>query len=178
VREEVHVWRAAERGTGREALREILSRYLGEEPAAISLRLAEGGKPELAEPGSELRFNLSHSGELALVAVALGREVGVDVERIDRRRDVLKLAERWLGADAAAAVRAAPAQERIEVFYAAWTRHEALVKCIGTSVFAHFAATSISTASLPIDRGYAAALAVDGADSAAHRCFTLAPAEH
>src|SRR5215212_5287879 len=79
-------WAAARAG-----LREVLAGYLDEEPA--SLRIRDEDKPRL-EPASPLRFNLSHSGDVAVVAVATEREVGVDVERIERDRDVARLAKR------------------------------------------------------------------------------------
>src|SRR3954447_15740394 len=61
----------------RAALRQTLAEYLGEDPAA--LRIRDEDKPRL-EPASPLRFNLSHSADLALIAVATEREVGIDVE--------------------------------------------------------------------------------------------------
>src|SRR5690349_23768292 len=64
----------------RAALRETLANYLDARPDA--LRFDETGKPRV-EPRSPLHFNLTHSGDRALVAVATEREVGVDIERID-----------------------------------------------------------------------------------------------
>ena len=64
------------------ALRAILGGYLNTTPAGVPIRYTPQGKPYLAPPSSDIRFNLSHSGELALIAVTRGREVGVDVERI------------------------------------------------------------------------------------------------
>ena len=69
---------------GRAILRSILAHYLaaGEENPLFAY--GERGKPRLAEPwaSSGLRFNLSHSHGLALIAVAVGRNVGVNVERL------------------------------------------------------------------------------------------------
>lgn len=113
------------------ALRRVLERYLDEPAAAIELEVEAGGRPRLRS-GRGLEFSLSHSNGLALVAVADGHEVGVDVELVAPRRDLEALAERALGVEDAAAVREAPEPRRTEVFYAAWTRHEARLKCIGT----------------------------------------------
>ena len=69
----------------RAALREILGRLLGEPAGALRFRAAAVGKPELDRgPGvvASLRFNISHSADLAVVAVCRGREVGVDLERL------------------------------------------------------------------------------------------------
>jgi 4'-phosphopantetheinyl transferase len=115
------------------ALRQVLEGYLGEPAAAIELELGDNGKPRLLN-GNGFEFNLSHSNGLALVAVAEGREVGVDVELIEPGCDLVALAERALDPDDAAAVRAASERERAAVFYAAWTRHEARLKCLGTGL--------------------------------------------
>jgi 4'-phosphopantetheinyl transferase len=161
---ELHVWRVEPagddlRGAARTALAAILGEYLGE---ATELRADEEGKPRLAIEPERLSFNLSHSGELALVAIAPGGlEVGVDVERRKPRRDLLRLAERWLPAADAAAVAAAGDGEREAVFYPAWTRHEARVKCTGTGIAGPPPGPEVVAYDLSIDDGYAAAVAVD-----------------
>ena len=73
---ELHVWRLA---PAADALHRVLAVYLGEDPARIRLETGAQGKPRLADPQGQLRFNLSHSGEIALVAVSGEAEVGVDV---------------------------------------------------------------------------------------------------
>ena len=134
----IHVWWVElpaddGRTAARAALRGILAGYLGEsDPQLVA---APSGKPGLATAPERLSFNLSHSGGLALIAVAPGDvEVGVDVERIRPRRDLARLAARWLPAADATAVVAAPPEEREAAFYAAWTRHEARVKCTGAGL--------------------------------------------
>jgi hypothetical protein len=183
---ELHLWRVDvsgddPRGAARAALSAILADYLGDDgdaaaategasdPAArgrgIDLRADTIGKPRLAEAPERLSFNLSHSGELALVAIAPGGvEVGIDVERLRPRRDLVRLAARWLPAEDAAAVAAADEAELETVFYAAWTRHEARVKCVGTGIAGPPPGSGIVAHALPIDDGYAAAVAVDAAD--------------
>ncbi len=145
------------------ALRDILATYLEISPDAV--RTVEGphGKPELGGAAGHLRFNLSHSGDLGLVAVVRDRDVGVDVERIDPRRDVLALAERALGADGAAAVRAAPAADRPVVFNRAWARREAVAKCAGTGLSTPPPDAPRQVIDLDVGEGYAAAVAVAGA---------------
>jgi 4'-phosphopantetheinyl transferase len=165
---------AARWAASRWALRRLLSRYLGEDPAAIALAPGEHGKPALAEAPERLSFNLSHSGALALVALTIGREVGVDVEAIDPARDLTTLAERGLDPGAAAAVRAAPPARRARVFYEAWVRREALVKCVGTGLWsAPTVAPPVDVSLLELGPGHAAALAVASAGPLARRCFSL-----
>jgi 4'-phosphopantetheinyl transferase len=126
---EVHVWLATP-ATGR--LEAILGAYLGVPP-----RLVEGphGKPRL-DGASALRFNLSHSGERWLLAVATGREVGIDVEEPRPRGDVRELAEVGLPAEDRARVAAAAPEERDAVFHRLWVRHEARLKCHGVGLVA------------------------------------------
>jgi len=143
------------------ALREVLGRYLDEDPAAIELRIGEHGKPELARDLSErLSFNLSHSGGLALIAVSTDREVGVDLERTEPRRNFAALAERGLDRDTATAIREAPPERRAAIFYAAWTRHEARAKCGGGGIWAGPPGGPMTTTTIAVATGYSAALAV------------------
>jgi 4'-phosphopantetheinyl transferase len=173
----VHLWLAeiATGGPGSEAiLRAVLARYLGEEPGAIRFATSEGGKPHLAERPERLRFNLSHSGELVLVGVA-AVEIGVDVQRVEPRRSHLAIAERRLGATAAAAVRTAPDADRAAVFTAHWAAFEARQKCLGIGVFAQTPedAAAVAVVTLGVPPGYAAAVAIAGAAPPTTRRFLL-----
>jgi len=172
---EVHVWRIAGDLESDRALRLVLARYLGEAPEAIALARGERGKPRLAKAPERLAFNLSHSGELTLVAVTRGREVGVDVEREEPERDLVALAERALAPEDAAAVQAAAEGERTSVFYALWTRHEARLKCLGVGFGkAVWPSPPLAVQAIPADPGYAAAVAVTG-DPVPARFWTLDP---
>jgi 4'-phosphopantetheinyl transferase len=137
------------------ALRCVLGRYLDQPPSEVELELGEYGKPRLR--GKPLEFNLSHSEGLALVAAA-ERAVGVDVEAVRPGRDALALAQRALSTEEAAAVRAASPQEREAVFYRAWTRHEARLKCRGTTP----AQTPVTVVQLDLAAPYTAAVAAAG----------------
>jgi 4'-phosphopantetheinyl transferase len=161
--DEVHVVRlpSGDREEAGRALRDVLAAYLEASPEAVRLVTGEHGKPELA--GGELHFNLSHSGGVGLVAVSRERPVGVDVERIDARRHVLVLAERALGAEGAAAVRAAPDADRAAAFHRAWARREAVAKCAGTGLSTPPPDAPRQVIDLDVGEEYAAAVAVAGA---------------
>jgi 4'-phosphopantetheinyl transferase len=175
LEQELHVWAGElDREASHTALRCVLARYLDEDPAAIEFRVGEHGKPALADPATALRFNLSHSGDLALIAVAEGREVGVDVERIRPRRNLLRLAERALDPAAAAAVRAAPPEDRLTAFHTAWTRHEAIAKCHGVGLRGPLPATPVVASSFDAGPDFAAALAVAGKTMPPVKRFALA----
>jgi 4'-phosphopantetheinyl transferase len=113
------------------ALRRILAGYLDVPPEELRLERGRHGKPRLAD-GAELRFNLSHCGELALVAVSRHAEVGVDVDRLRPGLPVEAFAARFFPASDARFVAAAPGpMERGERFLRLWTRKEAVVKAAG-----------------------------------------------
>ena len=114
-------------------LRDILARYLGRDPAAIRFRYGAAGKPALARHrgAPDLRFNVSHSHGLALYSITCGRHTGVDVERIEPRVAAEPIAERFFSAREVLALRALPAESRVEAFFNGWTRKEAYVKARG-----------------------------------------------
>ena len=119
--------------TGRGALRTILASYLGLRPEEIRFTYTNYGKPLLSGANEALRFNLSHSHGLALLAVTLGREIGVDLEfiRDNLERDGELLAERFFSPREVAALRSLPAALRREAFFHCWTRKEAYIKAHG-----------------------------------------------
>lgn len=116
-------------------LRSVLAGYLGTEPAAVRFGQRPMGKPFL-EGGGGLRFNLSHSGERALVAVAWRREVGIDIEEVRAEIDVGGIAARYFAPPEQSALAARPAAERVGAFYRLWTCKEAYGKAVGDGVTA------------------------------------------
>lgn len=178
----VDVWRVeldseatagSQRASARRALRAVLGHCLGQDPAEIELTTAAHGKPELADPAAGIEFNLSHSGGLALVAVSASHPVGVDVERVARERNFVALAKRELGSEVVAALEAAPAKERAAIFYAAWARHEARLKCFGGGLGGPPPSEPVTVTDLAVGDGYAAALAVPTGAPAAVRLYRL-----
>ena len=113
----------------RVALKSILARILEREAGSLSFEYGPQGKPFL--PGTRLCFNLSHAHEMALVAVAWQRELGIDVEWNHRTVEVAPLARRFLSASEQSALFAKPLQEQHAAFLRLWTRKEAFIKAIG-----------------------------------------------
>jgi 4'-phosphopantetheinyl transferase len=113
----------------RGALRLLLGGLSGLDPAGIKFDYAKHGKPYLA--GSDLAFNVSHSGKRALIALAHSRRVGVDVERVRKLPDSEAVARRFFAPAEVAEYLAVPELQRVQAFYNAWTRKEAFIKAVG-----------------------------------------------
>ena len=117
----------------RSSLRTILARYLRTPPAGLTFGLNAFGKPYLTGGQDELglRFNLSHSHDMALLAVARNRDVGVDIEfrRADFATD--EIAERFFSRSERNQLRAIAGEQKTEAFFNCWTRKEAYIKARG-----------------------------------------------
>lgn len=144
-------------------LRKILGRYLKADPAALRFRSSPRGKPYL-DPACDLQFNLSHSSGLGIYAVTFGRRVGVDIERIEARPDLLEVARRFFTPEEFALLEP---NRSLELFYRIWTRKEAWLKATGEGLRAIGTSPDPSRwhiCDLAIERDYAAALATEGAE--------------
>ena len=122
----------------RGGLREILGRYTGATAESLRFSYDSFGKPSLSGPstsveagGAPLRFNVSHSGGVALYAVAVGRALGVDIERVREDFAGLDIARNFFSPHEVAALSALPADERPTAFFDCWTRKEAYIKALG-----------------------------------------------
>jgi 4'-phosphopantetheinyl transferase len=117
----------------RALLRIILAAYLGTDPTDLTFSYSDKEKPFLAPPHADsgFKFNVSHSGGIALLAFARLRDIGVDVEQVRRDFDVESLAQRFFSAREQAQIVALPAEERVDAFYRCWTRKEAYIKATG-----------------------------------------------
>jgi 4'-phosphopantetheinyl transferase len=148
----------------RGALRILLGRCLSTPPGAIALRYGPMGKPSLAEP-ARLRFNLSHSGRLALFAFTLDCEVGIDVEEVRPVPEMEQIAVRQFSAPETAGLMSLPAARREPAFFRCWTRMEAYSKALGNGLSATPAEAGWAEAGagtlhdLDVPPPYAAALA-------------------
>lgn len=111
----------------RGTLRSLVASYLQKTAQDLSFRYSEFGKPRLDE-GCELRFNVSHTNGLALLAFARRREVGVDVEWIRPTLDARKLAERFFSDRERTSLEHLSGDQLYVAFFRCWTRKEAFVK--------------------------------------------------
>jgi 4'-phosphopantetheinyl transferase len=117
------------------ALRRILANLLQADPAALTFRIGEYGRPELAGAFSRaMWFNLSHCSDLALVAVSRETPIGVDLEPLRLAPDALELGQSILNHRELQDVADANEPERSRKFLQYWTRKEALLKAIGTGI--------------------------------------------
>jgi 4'-phosphopantetheinyl transferase len=117
----------------RAILRELVGAYVHELPVSLSFECSALGKPRLhRRPGApDLRFNLSHSHNLALFAFSLGREIGVDIEKILPKFANAGIAEQYFSVREQEELRAIPNEHRAESFFRCWTRKEAYIKARG-----------------------------------------------
>ena len=117
----------------RASLRMTLSRYLRLKPAAVKFESNAFGKPYLVaiQNKDALRFNLSHSHEMALLAVASGREVGIDIEFMRADFATNEIAETFFSRAEIQQLRAVAPELRTRAFFNCWTRKEAYVKARG-----------------------------------------------
>ncbi|HLV78803.1 MAG TPA: 4'-phosphopantetheinyl transferase superfamily protein [Chthonomonadaceae bacterium] len=118
---------------GRGLLRILLGRYLKIGPQELEFSYGPHGKPEIGASlkRRKIEFNLSHAGGHLLVAVALGRRVGVDIERISSEPERVEIADRFFAPVERAALEALPETDRPRAFAAYWTCKEAFTKATG-----------------------------------------------
>jgi 4'-phosphopantetheinyl transferase len=126
----------ARRVQARAARRRLLAHYVGADPGGLCFREGRDGKPELvARPGRPgVRFNVSHSGSVVLIAVAADCELGVDVERIQTGFPWEQVADASLASEELAAIRELSAPFRLRAFFDCWVRKEAYLKGLGTGL--------------------------------------------
>ena len=132
---------------GRGVLRCLLAHYLCVPPSQPQFTINEHGKPELQDNPQSLRFNVSHSGDQALFAFCLERDIGVDIEC--RRPDldaekITRLANRFFTPGESQTLNSLEETEKQAAFYRLWTRKEALLKAIGTGVAGGLAKYEVS----------------------------------
>lgn len=118
---------------GRAFLRQLVGACLQIAPGTLAFGCGPRGKPRLVQPSwaGNLRFNLTHSRSLVAITVARGREVGVDIERIDNFTDWAPLAALAFSPRELGELRALAQSQQRAAFYHGWTRKEAYLKAVG-----------------------------------------------
>jgi 4'-phosphopantetheinyl transferase len=133
-------------GVAHGALRGLLGSYLEIPPERVRFAANEFGRPELGpEFGGRLKFNLSHSGDLALIAIAEHADVGVDVEVIRPSADYDDIARHFFSPDEIRQLNETPSRLRPEAFLMRWTQMEAYVKARGEGLGTPLTSFSVST---------------------------------
>lgn len=114
-------------------LRALLGGYLQQAPASVEFSYGQHGKPALSggNGSSGLCLNVSHSSGLAVYAIAKGRNLGIDVERIRPDSAGDDIAQRYFSAREVSDLRTLPPEARVEGFFNCWTRKEAYLKATG-----------------------------------------------
>ena len=113
----------------RAKLRRIIAGYLKTDPAELQFKVAEHGKPYLA--CGSVHFNLSHTANHLVIAVANFPNIGIDIEKIKFRNNFDGLAARCFSVDELQAWRQLSVDEQTQAFYRLWVKKEAFVKAIG-----------------------------------------------
>lgn len=132
----IHLWRIPySRPLGRAPLLALLAAYLGVPATAVRLDHDARGKPHLLKPGrpggGALRFNWSHSGDYALIALALDAAPGVDIERLVQKPRATDIARRYFDPAEADALDALEPPAREHAFIGLWCAKEAVLKSSG-----------------------------------------------
>lgn len=128
----------------RSVLRLLLGAYLAQPPANFQFKQNQFGKPSLQEPGANLHFNISHSGERGLIAIARNFEVGVDIECQRTPHDASGIARMIFSQQDLGEWLCLPEEAKTGAFYRAWTRKEALSKAMGHGLALDFPGLGVS----------------------------------
>lgn len=115
--------------TARATIRIILGRYLNSAPERIEFTYSEHGKPEV-QNSQKLQFNLSHSGDLAILAVGKGYPMGVDLEQFSAR-PFDGIANNLFSPSELEEFRKIPKALKPAVFFHVWAQKEAFIKASG-----------------------------------------------
>jgi 4'-phosphopantetheinyl transferase len=160
------------------ALRILAARELQVTPSLLRWDTGAYGKPQLAAPWSGLSTSLSHSADLVAVAIAVGRAVGVDIQHLAPRQDVVAMSARFYGpAEATYVASGGDASARTERFTHLWSRKEAVVKAAGGRLWPNLRIAVLGrdvvscteppgthrVADVPVPAGFRAAVAMAGA---------------
>ena len=115
----------------RATVRTILGSYFKVSDRDLRFDYSRHGKPALADDTTDIRFNVSHSSDLAMLAVTRGRDVGVDLEITRDDVEIDQLTTRFFSEHECAALREISNTQRLRAFFRCWTSKEAFLKAQG-----------------------------------------------
>ncbi len=132
--------------------RAVLANYLNIAPTRIQYQRGDKGKPSLLDADYDrqsLTFNLSHTAELTLLAIARGQEVGVDIEYINQKTDWQSITRRFFTKAEQQALFSLKEEEQKSAFFQLWTRKEAYMKLLGSGLSLSPTAFTLTVSPLP-----------------------------
>lgn len=147
-------------------LRQLLAQRLGCSPSDIQLAMGEHGKPFIQAPLCQWQFNLSHSGDVVLIALAYGIELGIDIEQSKARDGLFDIAERVLTPTEMAHFTALDPVAQSAFFFQVWVLKESFVKLKGTGIWHDLTSLAVNT-EVP---------AYPAASATVRACYLSAPA--
>jgi 4'-phosphopantetheinyl transferase len=126
--------------------RMLIGQRVGADPRALEFHRGPKGKPYLGGDfaGAGIQFNMTHTSHMALVALALNREIGIDIERLRENLQWEKLAQRYFSPLEYSGYSTLPEADRLRGFFTCWTRKEAVLKAIGTGLGGGLASFDVS----------------------------------
>jgi 4'-phosphopantetheinyl transferase len=151
-------------------LRELLGKYLHCPPNDVQFKTGRYGKLSLLDDRDPLRFNLSHSHGLALYGFCMGRELGIDTEKIRPEFAGEGIAERYFSATEQRELAELPQELRDTAFFLCWTRKEAYIKAHGDGL-----QIALDSFDVSLKPGEPETLRSADSDRWSMRSFTLAP---
>ncbi len=153
-------------------LRILSGRYLDQIPESIKFNYGEYGKPEY-DVQTPIKFNISHSGNMIVLAFVRNFDIGVDIENIKEDFDVIDIAKHFFSSDEIQRLEALPKEQKVAGFYRCWTRKESFIKAKGSGL--SFPLTSFSVS---LDADKAELLRTDWAitEKKEWRMFSFEPA--
>jgi len=120
----------------RAVLRVLLSNCIETKPEAITFHYEQHGKPYITDQynNKTIEFNISHSGDYALIALTLGNKLGIDIEEMNSKIDYPTLSKRFFSEQENKALMNLKESNQLDAFYRTWVRKEAFIKAVGTGV--------------------------------------------
>lgn len=157
------------------ALREILARYVRQPAEEVVISATPSGKPFPGGAGAPtgVRFNLAHSGDIALIAISLGMDVGIDIEKVNPALDLDSIARRCFAPGERAWLASVSPSLLVETFFTIWTRKEAYLKGRGDGLLGPLTKIDVSASparpgqawvvrDVPVPPNYRGAIALNG----------------